>query len=456
MAPRLEQEQIRQAIADRRDWAVNTLCDLVRRPTVLGREDEGQEHLAGVMERLGLAVRFEPIRLDEVRDLPGFSPVDWPLEGKRNLVGLHAPSGGAAPAGRSLAFNGHIDVVSPEPADLWSSPPFEPRPVDGRGRPLDPGAADGRGGPGGGEPAPDLWIQGRGAGDMKGGTVSYLWALAALRDAGLEPASPVVCQSPVEEECTGNGTLALLARGHTADACIIPEPFAETVLTHQVGVVWFQVRVRGRTTHVLGAGRGVNAIERTWPIIAALRALEEEANRPPNVPEAYREVEHPLNLNVGVIRGGDWASTVAGECLTRFRFGLFPGEDLAALRARVEARVAEAAAGDPFLRENPPRVEWIGFQAAGCRCSLDGDFGRALTAAHTAWRGRAPEPLRATCTTDVRFFELYHDIPATCYGPASTSIHGVDERVSVDSMQRVAEVLAGFVQDWCGVRTRGR
>jgi acetylornithine deacetylase len=418
-----------QAIAGRRDWAIATLSRLVRQPTVLGQEQAGQEELAGIYEELGLQVRREPIERARLERLPGFSPVDWQLEGKLNLVGLHEPP---RTEGRSLALNGHIDVVSPEPLALWSHPPFEPRVIED----ADSG---------------DTYVHGRGAGDMKGGTVSYLWALAALRDMGFVPAAPVVCQSPVEEECTGNGTLALLERGYLADACIIPEPFDETVLRRQVGVVWFQVRVLGHTTHVLGAGRGVNAIERSWPVIQALRALEEEVNRPEAIPPGWEGVEHPINLNVGVIDGGDWASTVAGECVTRFRFGLFPGEDLSALRRRIEQRVAEAAADDPWLREFPPTVEWIGFQAEGCECDLDGDFGRTLAAAHEAWRGAPPRELRATCTTDLRFFSRYWNIPATCYGPRSEDIHGVDERVSVGSMQRVAEVLGTFVGDWCGL-----
>jgi acetylornithine deacetylase len=203
---------------------------------------------------------------------------------------------------------------------------------------------------------------------------------------------------------------------------------------------------------VLGAGRGVNAIERSWPIIQGLRELEEEANQAERIPETYRGIDHPLNLNVGVIDGGDWASTVAGECVTRFRFGLFPGESLAELRNRVEARVAEVAASDPWLKQFPPAVEWIGFQAEGCACRLEGDFGSTLRQAHADWRGAPPTDLRASCTTDLRFFELYYDTPATCYGPEAVDIHGVDEAVRLTSVQRVAEVLTTFVQRWCGLR----
>lgn len=423
-------ETVRQALQSRRDWAVGTLADLVRCPTVLGREAEGQHCLAGVFDSLGFSTRVEPIRLERIRNLPGFSPVEWTLEGKENVVAVHDPG---VSEGRSLAFNGHIDVVSPEPVKLWSHDPFAPHVAE----------VDGQ-----------TWMYGRGAGDMKGGTVSYLWALAALQELGLEPAAKVICQSPVEEECTGNGALAILERGYRSDACVIPEPFAETILTHQLGVLWFQVRVLGKTQHVLGAGRGVNAIEKSWLIIRAMRALEEELNRQERIPEAYRDVEHPLNLNVGIIQGGDWASTVAGECVTRFRLGLFPGEKCAELMRTIEQRVAAAAAADPWLQENPPRVEYVGFQAEGSSFDIHGDFGCSLQGAHQHWRGQPAAAYKATCTTDARFYSLYYDTPATCYGPLAEAIHGADERVSIDSMQRVAEVFTALIANWCGVRKR--
>jgi acetylornithine deacetylase len=219
-----------------------------------------------------------------------------------------------------------------------------------------------------------------------------------------------------------------------------------------VGVLWFRVRVLGRTTHVLEAGSGVNAIEKSWVVIRALRELERELNRPENIPPGYRDVPHPINLNVGAIDGGDWPSTVAGECVTRFRIGLFPGESCETLQERINRCVAEAAAGDAWLRTSPPSVEYVGFRAEGCECDIDGEFGRTLRNAHRGLHGRPPEELSATCTTDVRFFSLYHGTPATCYGPKARNIHGVDEKVSIDSMERVAGVLACFIGDWCGLR----
>jgi acetylornithine deacetylase len=423
-------EDIAAAIAAQQDWAVNNLKKLVSCKSILGNELPAQECVAGIYDELGFASKLLPIDIDRLKKTKGYSPADWSYDNRPNAVGVHDVKN---PEGKSLIFNGHVDVVSPEPVKLWSCDPFHPHVANENG---------------------ETWIYGRGAGDMKGGTVAALWALKALREAGLEPASKVILQSPIEEECTGNGALALLMDGYTADACLIPEPFNETMLCTQIGVIWFQVRILGKTTHVLGAGQGVNAIEKSWPVIQALRALEQETNLPGRVPAPYSGMQNPINLNVGTIDGGDWASTVAGECVTRFRFGLFPGESLADLRARVERRVAEAAAGDPWLKEFPPQVEYIGFQAEGCNFDEGGDFGQALAAAHQSWRGAAPQKLHATCTTDVRHFNLHYNIPATCYGPKAENIHGVDERVSLDSMKRVAEVMASLIVDWCGVRRK--
>ena len=423
-------EDISAAIAAQQDWAVSHLKNFVACPSVLGHELSAQEYVAGIYSELGYAAKLLPVDIDRLKKTKGYSPSDWSYEGRPNAVGVHDVKN---PEGKSLVINGHVDVVSPEPVKLWSRAPFTAAIANENG---------------------ETWIYGRGAGDMKGGTIAALWALKALREAGLEPASKLILQSPIEEECTGNGALALLDAGYTGDACIIPEPFNETVLCTQIGVIWFQLRVLGKTTHVLGAGQGVNAIEKSWVIIQALRDLERETNRPELIPAPYKGMHNPLNLNVGTIQGGDWASTVAGECVTRFRFGLFPGENLSDLKSRIEQRVAAAAAADPWLKEFPPTVEYIGFQAEGCGFDDAGAFGRALSDAHRSWRGDAPQKLHATCTTDVRHFNLYYDIPATCYGPKAENIHGVDERVSLDSMKRVAEVMASLVINWCGVRKR--
>ena len=60
----------------------------------------------------------------------------------------------------------------------------------------------------------------------------------------------------------------------------------------------------------------------------------------------------------------------------------------------------------------------------------------------------------STATSDVRFFHLYGNIPSTCYGPLGSDIHGIDEWVSISSMQQVTAVLALFIARWCGLNRR--
>ena len=80
---------------------------------------------------------------------------------------------------------------------------------------------------------------------MKAGIAANIFALDALRALGKAPAASLYVQSVTEEECTGNGALACLARGYRADAAIIPEPTDNTLVRANVVVIWFRLKVRG-------------------------------------------------------------------------------------------------------------------------------------------------------------------------------------------------------------------
>ncbi len=290
---------------------------------------------------------------------------------------------------------------------------------------------------------------------MKAGLVAMTGAIRALRRAGVELAGSVQLQSVVEEECTGNGALQCLLDGHTADACVITEPHPDHFTVAQVGVLWFHVDVRGIPAHAARASKlGFNAIDATYTLLTALRELEAEANVSPPAP--YDAFEHPINLNPGIVSGGDWASTVAAECTLSCRLGLYPGESPADARRRVEDTIARAAAADPVLRDHPPVVRYDGFACEGSVVDAEEPLVQELSAAYASVHGSAPRLEATTATTDARHY-VRHGIPAVCFGPRAERIHGIDERVSLSSLAEVARVLAAFVPMWCGtVHTQER
>lgn len=406
---------------------VKLTAELVRFPSTRGNEQTAQDFMAAAMRKRGLDVDRFRIDLEGIRHLPGFSPAHVSYENAYNVVGAYrCPT----PNGRSLILNGHIDVVPAGPLDMWTTPPFEPRIADG-------------------------WLYGRGAGDMKAGLAACLAALDAVERAGYRPAADIIVQSVVEEECTGNGALACLARGYRADAVLIPEPLHESLIRAQIGVIWFQVQVRGIPVHVADAGTGANAIEAAYAIMQALHRLEEEWNGRKGEYPPYGDVHHPINLNVGRIEGGDWASSVPAWCTFDVRVAIFPGQQIADAKREIEQAIREASRRHPFLSNNPPEIVYNGFEAEGYVLKdADAPVSELSRAHRTVFGAELPETA-STATTDARFFGLYGDMPALVYGPRAEFIHGFDERVALDSLLRVTKTMTLFIASWCGLQSVG-
>lgn len=408
------------------DRQVAFLSDLTAHPSTRGNEQSAQDFMADELAARGYEIDRWQIDIEDIQHLPGFSPVLGPYDDAVNVVGTHRPK---ARTGKSLILNGHVDVVPAGPLDMWDSPPFEPRVADG-------------------------WLYGRGGGDMKAGIASNLFALDALAACGLAPGGDVFFQSVVEEECTGNGALACLARGYKADAALIPEPFAESLVSAQLGIIWFQVHLKGLPTHVAYAGSGSNAIEAAFPLIRALHEMEHRWNAQENRPEEYGHMEHALNLNIGKIEGGDWTSSVPAWSVFDVRMGIFPGQSIEAAKAEIEQVILDAARENTFLRNSLPEIVYHGFHAAGYALSRDSSANAAsaiaaLDKAHNSVSGEALQREAITATTDARFFGLYADTPALVYGPRAEAIHGFNERVELESMRRITKATALFIADWC-------
>ena len=403
---------------------VAMLQDLVRHRSLLGQEHGALDAMAAAYERLGLAPRRVPVDPDALAGMPGFSPPLISYAGRENVVAEHRPATGG---GRSLMLQGHVDVVPEGAADLWTTPPFEPAIRDGR-------------------------LYGRGAGDMKAGLVSIVMALHALREAGVQPAAPVQLAAVIEEECTGNGALAVMHALPIPDAAIIPEPGPgfPALYVAEVGVVWAWVTVTGRPAHVREAHAGVSAIQAAGLVAEAFAAYEAEANRAERRHPAFAADNHPINVNIGTIEGGEWNSSVATRARLGVRVGVMPGQSCLAVKAEIEALVARTAA-DARLRGATLTVEFKGFMADGCLFPAEQPVARLVAAQHAAVYGETLRHYTATGLTDARHYVLAGGTQATCYGPDAQNIHAIDESVGLDCITRTTKVLALTIAAWCGL-----
>jgi acetylornithine deacetylase len=207
--------------------------------------------------------------------------------------------------------------------------------------------------------------------------------------------------------------------------------------------------------HVREAGAGANAIEAAYEVIQALHELEARWNEAARSDPHFGHLHHPLNMNVGKIAGGDWASSVPAWCCFETRMAPPPQLPLAEARGEIEACIAAAAARNRFLKNTPPRVEYHGLMADAYVLSGAEAAESALRAAHAqAFGGTALRDLLSTGTTDARFYGCYYGIPALVYGPNAEDIHGFDERVELDSVDRITQSMALFIAEWCGIEPR--
>jgi len=415
---------ILQAVDELQAESIAMLTRLVRCPSTLANEASALNEMARIYEGLRLTPQRIPTVPAVLENYPGFSPPLISYEGRDNVVAVFTPR---EAKGRSLTLQGHVDVVPEGAADMWETPPYEPAIRGGR-------------------------MYGRGAGDMKAGIISYVTAFRALRRAGLQPAAQVQMQSVIEEECTGNGALAAMLALPKTDAVIIPEPGPglPAMYSAEVGVVWAWVTVSGRPAHVRDMQAGLNAIEAASTIAGYFKRYEAEMNRAENIHASFHGVNHPVNVNLGTIEGGEWNSSVPTRARIGLRVGVMMGNTARAVKADIEKLVAEAGA-DEKLRGAKIKLEFKGFMADPCVFDMQAPIVRMAKRHFNDVSGSDLRNYPAAGLTDGRHFVLHQSTPVACFGPDAQDIHGIDESVGLASMHDITRTIALTMAEWCGV-----
>jgi acetylornithine deacetylase len=388
------------------------LCDLIRFPSLPGREREAMEYVAARFAELASVERVplsNALRQDEdyADPVPGLD-----YEGRFNVRARVAGSGG----GRSLLVNTHVDVVPPSQGQ---ERPFEPRVEDGI-------------------------VRGRGACDAKGQAAALFTALAAMHRLGMAPRGDVIAHLVVEEEVGGNGTLAMIRRGERADACIVMEPTEMRIFSSVRGAVWFRVILTGKPGHSGRAGGTVSALKMAIQVIGILENYHASLLAASRGIPLFDQFSNPMPITFGKLNAGDWPATAPARAVVEGVLGLLPNKTR--YQVMEEMRQAIAAGGDPWLKEHfelefmyrhdahvldPTHPLVAGLQAA-CREA-----------------GAAGEVTAMTASCDSWFYNNQLNIPTVVFGPGSLGFaHSNEEQIRLDDIATAAAVLVRFIDQW--------
>ena len=400
-----------------RDRLIDDLQTLVRMRSITGSEEIVADWAAGALQELGLTV--EMVR----HDLPGIQadPV-WPGE-EMPRTSLPVVVGRAGHAGgRRVILSGHLDVVPPGDPATWSQDPWGGDVVDGR-------------------------LYGRGACDMKGGVAAILAAvrlLGASGDLGRLGGELQVVLVPSEED-GGQGTLAAIRSGATADMAIITEPSRLDVIVAHAGAITFRLTVPGRAAHASRRREGISALDKLFVLTQALAVDESRRNESETDP-LMTALGLPYPTIVGIVEGGEWASTVLDRVVAYGRYGVRLGQNPAEAEAELRAVVADACAADEFLREHPATVEITGGRFGSARIASHHPLPVGLADVVESVTGRRPELRGEPYGADMQMFVNHGGTPCVIMGPGDVKFaHSADEFVPLDEVETCAQVLAAWV-----------
>lgn len=422
-----QQAAIRRAARDVLDEAIAFLQGLLRIPTVNppgNAYPECARYIGEHLRGLGYDVEYIELTPAEVAEL---APYGDGLP-RTNVIG-RLPGQLSRPV---LHFNGHMDVVPVGPG--WSTDPFGGEVRNGR-------------------------IFGRGASDMKGGIAAQIYAVEAIRRAGLQLQGTVEQSGVVDEESTGNrnaGMGLLVERGYIApdrtDYVVITEPLnVDNICLGHRGAIWGEITMFGRQSHGSTPERGINAVEYMSRFIAAAAQelqslLKMRVNSVPVVPSSASAA----SLSFNTVQGGTNINSVPDSCTVTFDRRLVTGEKLEDARREMLDLLTRCVQQMPGLRyEYTERYAtdptWV---------SADTPLVSAFDGALREVLGRVPGYVCSPGTDDQRFVVHNAGIEqCIVYGPGEIiQTHIIDESLALDDLLTSINVMALAAASLLGVK----
>ena len=322
-------------------------------------------------------------------------------------------------AKETLIIYTHVDVV---PAgDDWSTYPFEMVLKDGR-------------------------AYGRGVSDSKGGVAGLIAALQVLLKEG-KPKYNLSILLTTDEEVGGYSGLCFFADQGLikGDYMLCMDGFSDDLVIGSNGIVTWEVTVHGKSAHSGSSFLGINALEKSLPVMEALMALKKKVQSRRSTLAASSALKAmciknlmPI-LNITMISAGIKENIVPDKCVFRGDRRVIPEETIEGAIEEIEKIVKPLGddldlkffPGYPPMRMNPDH-HWI----------------REVQQAVEQVTGHAPELSGAQGSLDQAYATDKTGIPTCVYGVGrqmESNIHAGDENVRVDDLVNFSKFLVALI-----------
>ncbi|RMD97946.1 MAG: ArgE/DapE family deacylase [Calditrichaeota bacterium] len=378
-----------------RNYLLHSLQELVRIDSVnpslvpgAKGETEIVNYLAEKLRALGLKVNL----LESVPKRP-------------SVVAIYPGTGN----GRSLMLNAHVDTVEVE----CMEDPFSATVKDGR-------------------------LYGRGAYDMKGSAAAMLAAARALVDQGVELGGDLLFSFVADEEYESLGTQEVLKHYRT-DAAIVTEPTQLQICLAHKGFVWLEVETLGRAAHGSRYDEGIDANMRMGLFLAELSKLEKKLRMRRGHP-----LVGPPSLHAAMIQGGTGLSTYAEKCTLFIERRTIPGESEAKVVAEVQKILDHLSEKDPTFKATLKTL----CVREPFEVSPDAQVVQVLGQVVENVLGAAPKYMGDSPWMDAALFSAA-GIETVVIGPAGQGAHSHEEWVSIESVEKLAAILAHTAIKYC-------
>jgi acetylornithine deacetylase len=402
--------------------AVAFLCDIIRIPSMRGKEGPVNRL---IHDRLhAFCSRAELMQIPEsfVED-PGYS---WRIPGLTyaDTQNLRLTIVGTDPSARSLILNAHTDVVPPSSNQINA---FVPEVTNGV-------------------------VYGRGACDDKGQIAVIYLLFRALGSLGLRPRGTITCDVVMEEENGGNGTLFMTRRPVHADAAIVMEPTGGKVFAAVRGAVWFELIITGRAGH---SGMSSDVVSALKEAVKAMGVLEEYHDRllaaSRGTSPLFDLYDNPMPITFGVLNAGDWPATAPASACVKGVFGFLPNTTVRAVQEGMIDAVRNSH--HEYLRDHCT-ISFNMLNNEGNTLPVDHPLVQELAKA-AAEAGYAGEISAMTAACDAWQYSVKLGIPTVVMGAGNLKYaHANEEQVAIEDICRTATTLIRFLEHWCGFEAR--